>query len=97
MRSDIVVSDIVASLCGHDKGALMMVVGLEGEDCVLLSDGRLRKIEKPKRKKRKHAQLAEFPDTRVAEKIRSGEKITNSELRKTLAQYSEEGNPDQEG
>ena len=48
MRSDIVTSDIVASLCGRDRGALMMVVGLDSEGYALLCDGRLRKIEKPK-------------------------------------------------
>ncbi len=33
----------------------------------------------------------------VAEKIRSKEKITNSELRKAIAAYSGKENPDQEG
>ena len=44
-----------------------------------------------------NAAPADFPRTRVSEKIRNGEKITNSELRRTLAQMCEGGNPDQEG
>ena len=40
--------------------------------------------------------LARFIEVPVAEKIRSGEKITNSELRKALAAFSG-GNQDQEG
>ena len=36
-------------------------------------------------------------ETRVSEKIRSNEKVTNSELRRTLAAYRDEVQPDQEG
>ena len=54
-------------------------------------------LESPKRKKRKHALLAARYECRTADKIRSGEKVTNSELRRTLAQYGGEGDQDQEG
>ena len=63
----------------------------------LLADGKTRKLENPKRKKRKHTAFVMHSDCRVAEKIRSEEKVTNSELRRTLAEYGGDGNPDQEG
>lgn len=94
---DIVRSDIVKSTAGRDKGKFFFVLEEEEEEFLLLADGKTRKIESPKRKKRKHAVFAARYDCRVAEKIRSDEKITNSELRKTLAAFGEEGNPDQEG
>ena len=47
------VGGFVLSLCGHDKGSTYLVVG-EEERCVLLSDGRLRRLSKPKRKNKKH-------------------------------------------
>ena len=93
---DIARSNIVKSIAGRDKGKFFFVLEAE-EEFLLLADGKTRRVENPKRKKCKHAQFVEDSSTRVAEKIRSGEKITNSELRKTLAQYGEEGNPDQEG
>ena len=93
---DIAKSAIVKSAAGRDKGKLFFVLDTEG-DFLLLADGKTRKVENPKRKKRKHAVFAMDSDTRVAEKIRSGEKITNSEVRRTLAQLSGAGNPDQEG
>ena len=93
---DIAKSSVVQSIAGRDKGKHFFVLEAD-EQFLLLADGKTRKVETPKRKKRKHAQAANVPDTRVAEKIRSGEKITNSELRKTLARLCEEGNPDQEG
>ena len=93
---DIAKSTVVKSIAGRDKGKYFFVLA-EEEDFLLLADGKLRKVEAPKRKKRRHAQAVGVPNTRVAEKIRSGERITNSELRRTLAQLSGEGNPDQEG
>ena len=93
---DIARSDIVKSTAGRDKGKFFFVLEVE-EDFLLLADGKTRKLESMKRKKRKHAAFAAHYDCRVAEKIRSGEKITNSELRRTLAQFSGVGNPDQEG
>ena len=69
---------------------------MEGE-FLLLADGKTRRLEKPKRKKRKHVVFQARFDCRTAEKIRSGEKLANSDLRKTLAQLGGDGNPDQEG
>lgn len=89
-------SDIVKATAGRDKGKLFFVLD-EEEDFLLLADGRTRKVERPKRKKRRHVSLVSRVDCRVAEKIRGGEKLTNSELRRTLAQLGGEGNPDQEG
>ena len=93
---DIARSDIVRSTAGRDQGKLFFVLDVEGE-FLLLADGKTRKLESPKRKKRRHAVFVSRSDCRAAEKIRSGEKLTNSELRRTLAQWGGEGNPDQEG
>ena len=93
---DIARSDIVKSTAGRDKGKPFFVLEVEG-DFLLLADGKTRKLERPKRKKRKHTAFLAHSDSRTAGKIRSGEKLTNSELRRTLAQLGGEGNPDQEG
>ncbi len=93
---DIARSDIVKSTAGRDKGKPFFVLEVEG-DFLLLADGKTRKLERPKRKKRKPAAFLARTGCRTAGKIRSGEKLTNSELRRTLAQFGGEGNPDQEG
>ena len=93
---DIARSDIVKAVAGRDKGKLLFVLDVEG-DFLLLADGKTRRLERPKRKKRKHVAFQARFDCRTAEKIQSGEKLTNSELRRTLAQLGGEGNPDQEG
>ena len=93
---DIRPADIVRSIAGRDQGKLFFVLDAE-EDYLLLADGKTRKLESPKRKKRRHAAFAARYDCRAADKIRSGEKLTNSELRRTLASFGGDGNPDQEG
>ena len=42
------------SMCGRDRKRLFCVVGVCGEDFVLLANGDLRKLNRPKRKRLKH-------------------------------------------
>ena len=93
---EIAKSDIVRSDAGRDKGKLFVVLAVEGE-YLLLADGKGRKVESPKRKKRRHVLFVAADSTRLSEKIKSDEKITNSEIRRTLAGYRAEVQPDQEG
>ena len=98
---EIAKSDIVRSDAGRDQGKLFIVLAVEGE-YLLLADGKSRngkgrKAESPKRKKRKHVLFVAEDDSRLADKIKRSEKITNSELRRTLAAYRGEVQPDQEG
>ena len=86
---EIAKSDIVLALCGRERGRLFFVLDRD-ENYALIADGKRRKIEKPKRKKVKHIQLAARTDSRVAEKLRSGEKVLNSELRRELAVFCQE-------
>ena len=92
---EIAASNIVRSVAGRDQGKLFIVLAVEGE-YLLLADGKSRKVESPKRKKRRHV-LFVADENRLSEKIRGEARITNSELRKTLAAYREEVYPDQEG
>ena len=93
---DIVKSNIVKSTAGRDEGDLFFVLDTQ-EEFLLLADGKRRRVENPKRKKCKHVAYVGESRSVVAEKIRSSEKITNSELRKALAACTGSGNQDQEG
>ena len=92
---DIAKSNIVRSVAGRDAGSLFFVLATE-EDFLLLADGKQRRLEHPKRKRRKHVALVGESHSLVAEKIRSSEKITNSELRKAIAAFRG-SDQDQEG
>ena len=86
---DIIISDVVVATAGRDQGKLFYVVGTD-PDYLMLANGKDRTLDKPKRKKRKHVQKVLRPETRVAGKIRSGDKVLNSELRRDLAFLSRE-------
>ena len=79
--------DIVYSKAGRDKDKPFVVVSLENELFVLIADGDLRKIGKPKRKKIKHLKLTGQSAGQIAEKLSVGEMVTNKEIKKTLKDF----------
>jgi len=89
-------ADIVRSVNGRDEGKLFFVIGFDGE-YVLLADGRGRRIEKPKRKKLKHTERVGQSASRAVEKLKSGEKVTNADLRRGLSDYAGEAEESEGG
>ena len=86
--SDIQIADVVIATAGREQGKLFYVLGTE-DNRLLLVNGKDRTLEKPKHKKSKHVQKVLRSETRVAAKLRSGDKVLNSELRKDLAYLSQ--------
>ena len=86
---EFMIADVVAPIAGRDAGKLHYVVAAD-EIYLYLANGKDRSLEKPKRKKRKHANKVLRSETRVAAKIRNGDKVLNSELRRDLAYLSRE-------
>ena len=83
-KPDINISDVVVSTAGRDSGEWFYVIA-EDPVFLYLANGKDRSLEKPKRKKRKHVQKVLRSETRVAEKLRTGGKVLNGELRRDLA------------
>ena len=87
--SDIHIADVVMSTAGRDRGKLFYVIGTDPVFLDLVN-GKDRTLERPKRKKRRHVEKVLRSETRVAEKLRNGDKVLNSELRRDLAYLSQE-------
>ena len=87
--SDVNSSDVVIATAGRDQGKLFYVIGTDPV-YLMLANGKDRSLDKPKRKKRKHIQKVLRSETRVAEKLRNGDRVLNSELRRDLAYHSRE-------
>ena len=85
---DLQIADVVVSVAGRDAGKWFYVIEMD-ETYLYLVNGKDRILEKPKRKKRKHAEKVLRSETRVAAKIRAGDKVLNSELRRDLAYLSQ--------
>jgi len=81
------IADIVISINGRDKDKRFIVIGSEDEYS-LIADGKGRRYEKPKRKKNKHLRFENKADSLTAEKLIGGEKVTNNEIRRCLAEYA---------
>ena len=86
---DLTIADVVVSTAGRDAGVLYYVISAD-DVYLTLVNGKDRSLEKPKRKKRKHAEKVLRSETRVAQKLRSGDKVLDSELRRDLAYLGRE-------
>jgi len=87
--ADLSIADVVISLAGRDAGQLFYVIEADAQ-YLMLVNGKDRTAEKPKKKKRKHAKMVLRSETRVAGKLRNGEKVLSSEIRRDLAYLSRE-------
>lgn len=72
------------SKAGHDKGTLYLIVREEGE-YVFLCDGRLRTMEHPKRKSKKHIQpIYRYEADAAGEKLREGIPVRDEEIKRAI-------------
>src|SRR5512137_347507 len=87
---DMQLGDIVRSRSGRDSGRVFMVCGIIDDAFVLIADGDLRKREKPKKKRLKHLEPLGKAGAEMIEKLASGKRITDAEVRETLKTAKEE-------
>ena len=81
------IGNIVKSLAGRDKGRYFVIIDNIDDDYVLIADGDLRKIEKPKKKKKKHLEYLNISLEIFNTKVYNIEKIYDIDLRKALEQF----------
>lgn len=88
-KAELQTADVVISLAGRDRGQLYYVKSTDG-GYVNLVNGKNRPLEQPKRKSSKHVEMVLRSETRVAGKLKTGDKVLNGELRRDLASISQE-------
>lgn len=81
------IANIVVSLAGRDKDELFVIIKIE-DGYALIADGKSRRIVKPKRKKLKHLRFVGQCDEKLAEKLRAGDKILDSEIRRAVSELT---------
>lgn len=88
---------VVRAKAGADAGKLFFVLRTD-ERRLYLADGKRRTVQKPKQKNRSHVEtLLLQTDTPAAAKLRSGEAVLNSELRRELAAIRSKNSQNQGG
>lgn len=88
MNRELNAGDLVRSKSGRDKGAILLVIGVNGDRATVV-DGKTRKIGKEKKKNLKHLEIfIPKADTDLAERIRKGIPTGNESLRKRIGELS---------
>lgn len=84
---DSLIGRFATSKAGHDKDSLYVVVAEEG-DFVGLCDGRLKTIDKPKRKRKKHVQMINRTvSDALLQKLCDKEKVLDEEIKYEIKNY----------
>ena len=81
---DISIGQIVISTAGRDKDYKFVVLCIIDDKYVYISDGDIRKLEKPKKKKLKHLKKLNYVAKDIKDKLESKGKLSNNEIRKLL-------------
>lgn len=79
-----VVGRLVYSRAGHDAGRYYIITELVDSSYVRIADGVLRKVEKPKKKKLMHLRMTPIVLEEAAQRLGSGMKLANGELRNMI-------------
>jgi len=84
--TDLDIGQIVKSKTGRDQGRFLIVIAKINAEYVLIVDGSLRRIDKPKKKKIKHLAKVNAVSNEIREAILNNNKINNAFIRSELAQ-----------
>ncbi len=85
---DFKIGMVVRSKAGRDKGDLFIVLRTE-DNYAYIANGILRKVERPKKKKLMHLQPSGHISSLIKDRLEAAEEVTNCQVRKALAEYSE--------
>ena len=80
---------IVISKAGRDQGRAFVVVGEVDDDFVMVANGGLRKMDRQKKKRRKHLKPTGAVVQAVKERLAEGLPIEDHELRDWLSEEEE--------
>ena len=88
MDKPISVGSVVYSRAGRDAGIFFLVVEVVDDNFVLLCDGDVRKLAKPKKKKVKHVKNTGDVLENIGEKLQKGTKVYDAEIFSALRRYN---------
>jgi len=77
---------LAISRSGHDKGNIYVIVKEEGE-FVYVADGRLKMLENPKKKNKKHIQIIKKLPEEISELLSQNREYRNEEIKRAIKLY----------
>lgn len=100
------IGQLVTSRAGRDRGRPYLVVGVLDDRFVLVADGDLRPVDRPKRKNVRHLVFHRAWAQEIREQLAAGKRPANAELRRALTalveayfgeREDEDGKPEVQG
>ena len=83
------IGSIVISKAGRDQGRRFLVVGEVDDDFVMVANGDLRKMDRQKKKRRKHLKPTGAKVEAAARRLAEGRSIEDHEVRTWLSEEEE--------
>ena len=77
---------LAISKSGHDKGRLYVIIREEATD-IYLADGKIRTVEKPKRKNKKHIQIIKNLPEEITALLTQTKEFRNEEIKRAIKLY----------
>lgn len=78
------IGKLAFSKSGRDEGRYFVIVGIINENYVYISDGDLRPIKKPKKKKLKHITITDIVAENIKNLLLTGDMVSNGAIRKYI-------------
>ena len=88
-RLPIEVGSVVVSKAGRDEGRLFLVVAEVDDDFVMVANGALRKMDRQKKKRRKHLKPTGAVVQALRDRLSQGKPVEDHELRTWLSEEEE--------
>lgn len=86
------IGKLVQSKAGRDKGEFFFVIEQIDEQFVLIVDGKIHKVEKPKKKKLKHLVIKSFISDEMCDKIKDRQNLSDKFVRGQIAKIINDSN-----
>ena len=81
------VGGIAKSTQGRDKNCHYIIVAIQQNGYVLVSDGKYKTVSSPKKKSVKHLCLTPFIQEEIAQRLASGKNVYDYEIKTVLKNY----------
>lgn len=78
---------VVLSKAGRDKDKVFVILSVLDDKYVYITDGSLRNVDKPKKKKIKHLAFTNVVADEIKNLLMSSEKVSDAMIRKILQSY----------
>ncbi|MGF7145407.1 ribosomal protein L14E/L6E/L27E [Anaerotaenia torta] len=82
MSNEIITGGFAVSAAGHDSGKYYVIFYMD-QEYVYLVDGKIRTLDRPKKKKKLHIRMLSEMDRSLAEKIRN-QTVKNEEIKRAI-------------